>query len=112
MVSGKGARQKGLQFERDISADLRDIGFKDAGRHLESQKDEAVGVDIKNTFPFAIQCKRNKGYCSVGKIKEIQVNRGHTHVLVTKGDHMEPICAMYWDDFLEMAKLLKENELI
>lgn len=55
-MTGKGRRQKGLQFERDLAIMLRRI-YPEVKRHLESQSQEAKGYDLDNTGPYRIQAK-------------------------------------------------------
>lgn len=98
-------RTKGHAFERKIAQQFRPF-FPEARRHLEYQDGEANGVDIANTGKFKIQCKKHKSYVPINTIKEIK-EKG-VPLLITAGDHKEPMVVIPLKDFLN---LLKNNEL-
>ncbi len=105
-VSHAGARQKGLQFERDVANILGHI-FPEAKRHLESQADEAQEKrDIDNTDIFLFQCKNHQNYCSIGTINEIKIkNEKQIPVLVTKGNRMEPMAVLPFEKFVTLLEV-------
>lgn len=86
-----------------MAKQLEDI-FPDAERHLEFQKSEAKGFDLKNTGELRIQCKRNRKYASIIKIEEVVDTGNIIPVLVTKGDNKEPIACVYLKDFIKFLK--------
>jgi len=100
MVSGKGARLKGIRYERDIVSKLKKI-FPQAKRHLEYQPGEATGDDIEGTGNLRIQCKRNKSWAPISKIEELKGSHG-IHCLVTKGDKKPDVICLYLSDFLSI----------
>lgn len=102
-------RRKGHQFERVIAQKFKKAGWKDAKRHLEYQIQEAGGVDLDETSPYLVQCKRGRKYAPIEKINEIGETNG-VRLLVTKGDHKEIMAVLPFEDFLAMAKKLKELE--
>ena len=106
-ISHRGARNKGLSFEREISNIFKPF-FQFAKRHLEFQKDEArYGVDISNTGKLRIQCKANVDYCPISKLEEVNASlleKGEMPVLITKGNQKAPVVVMYLDDFLEILE--------
>lgn len=102
-ISHAGARNKGLSFERTVSAYFRAIGFLKAGRKLEFQTAHAVGVDIEKSGPFAIQCKAFQKYAPLSCIEEIQ-DKTRIPVLVTKGNLKTPLVALPLEDFLRLAQ--------
>jgi hypothetical protein len=106
-VSHAGARQKGLQFERDVANALGHI-FPEAKRHLEMQADEAQEKrDIDNTGIFLFQCKNHQNYCSIGTINEIKVrDPNHIPVLVTKGNKMEPMAVLPFEKFVTLLEMV------
>lgn len=107
-LNGKGCRAKGHAFERWVAESLRKI-FPDAKRHLEYQAREANGCDIDNTGPYLFQCKRGRRYASLSAIEEIQICpiEGGIPVLVTKGDHKEPLVCLPYKHFLRLLALEK-----
>lgn len=102
-MSGKRSRTKGHSFERSVAIALRRI-FPDAKRHLEYQCDEALGIDIDNTGPYRIQCKRGKRYSSLSAIKEPVIDpiEPGIPVLITKADNQEALVALPLEHFLEL----------
>jgi|GEM_PF-2594815 len=97
-------RSKGLNFERYIANELKEF-YPNARRHLEYHMDDCKGYDLDNTGHFKIQCKRNKKYCSVNKIEEVQVQSDdEIPMLITKGDHKKPVVCLYLEDFKKILR--------
>lgn len=71
---GKMSRRKGSKYELECAERMRALGFPSAKRHLEVQKEEAMGYDLDGTAPFFIQCKHYAGgfnaLKALGEIKE------------------------------------------
>jgi hypothetical protein len=107
-VSGRGARQKGLNFERDVANKLRGI-FPGARRQLEFQIEDANGVDLQNTGPFKFQCKKLKRYAPVATIREIKFEplAGEVPVLVTAGDREPAMAVLSFNDFIWLLESFK-----
>ena len=111
-VSHAGARQKGLQFERDVANAIGHV-YPEAKRHLEYQADSAQeGRDISNTGPYAIQCKNLQNYVPIKTIKEVNKTKDNRPVLITKGNKMKPVVVMYFDDWIKMLEEIKGRELL
>lgn len=105
---GKLSRTKGHSFERDMANAFKEMGWKNARRHLEFQDGEAYGVDLSNTHPFAVQCKRGKGYAPINKIFEVVETdlfsmEGRIRMLLTKADQKETMAVLPW---AELQKLI------
>lgn len=107
---GKLSRTKGHNFERNLAIEFQELGFPEARRHLEYQHQEATGVDLVHTGYWKVQCKRYKEYVPISKITEVQCDRerGEIPLLITKGDHKEPMCVLPWSDMKKIIKLLQE----
>lgn len=105
---GKLSRTKGHSFERKIAGEFRDeLGFKEARRQLEYHTRDARGIDIQNTYPFAVQCKRKRGYSSVNTIKDVMYDDNlPVPLLITQADRDEPIAVLYWEDLKSILKLV------
>lgn len=106
---GAYQRRKGHNFERECAKILREI-YPEAKRHLESQIQDCKGFDLDNTGRFRFQCKRNKNYAPVNKIEEVKDLDGTIPALITKGDNMKPVVALYLEDFLEMLKAYESTK--
>ena len=99
-LTGKGARAKGLNFERECVNKLKKY-FPNAERAMVGSHHDNNGVDIRGVGKLLIQCKRNRGYAPAGKIEEIQIEDG-IKILWTKADRKRDLVVMYGDDFLKI----------
>ena len=107
---GKSQRTKGHQFERRVAADMREIGYEEARRQLEYNEDDANGIDIQNTKPFAVQCKAMKQQPNVPKVmKEIKHSFDEIPVVVYKVDNKGIFAAFRYEDALDMMKVFKDT---
>jgi len=97
---GKANRRRGHQFEREVAIDLRAVGFHDAKRHLEYQKEEVVGVDIDNTGQFKIQCKAKNNSPNIPAVfKEIKHDKDNDiPVVVFKVTNKGEYACFKWED--------------
>jgi len=100
-MSGKTARRKGHNFEREVAILMREF-FPDAIRNLEYQEGE--GVDIANTGEFSIQCKVGKSF-RIEKALAEAVKENKKSVAITKKDRQKIVVSMYWDDFKELLNI-------
>lgn len=107
--NGKRSRRKGHQFEREVAIALR-VVYPNARRHLEYQDAEANGVDLVETGPYRIQCKRFKSYAPISAIREVTADPlfGEIPVLVTAGDNEPPIAALPLEDFIRLLRASRE----
>lgn len=106
-MGGAHSRTKGHSFERNVAKLFREEGiFPEAERHLEMQMSQCSGYDLDNTGKLKIQCKAYKKYAPLSKIDEAASScvDGEIPVLITKGDRLRPIVALYLDDFIKMLK--------
>ena len=105
-ISHAGARQKGLDFEREVAKMLRHI-YPKCERQLEFQQSQAAGVDLRGTDPYKIQCKRKARYDSILAIEEVvTTSPNDVPVLITKGDKKKPVAVLYLDDFIKILEKL------
>lgn len=104
-MGGAHSRRKGHQFERDVAIALREI-YPNARRQLEYHEDDCAGVDIVNTGPFRIQCKKLKKYAPISCIEEVVHFDflGEIPVLITAGDNKPPLAVIPLDVFLDLIK--------
>lgn len=95
MTTGKTARRKGHNFERETAKLLRPY-FPNAKRQLEYQ--EGLGFDIAETGDLSIQCKVGKSFKIEKALKEA-VRPTKIAVAITKRDREDIVVSMYWKDF-------------
>lgn len=99
MVSGKGARLKGLNWERQVARDLREFD-KTAKRNMEYQ--EGTGVDIETMLPYNFQCKSQKRVnwlAALGEVEAKHVNGVVAGKVTAKGE----FAFMRWSLFLQLV---------
>ena len=94
-------RSRGHGFERWVSKFLKKF-FPYSKRHLEYQIEECKGVDLDNTDPFAIQCKRKRNIVVYTWLEEIK-DKTAIPILIAKADRKEPIIVGYLKDLSHMV---------
>lgn len=103
---GAMQRRKGHAFERWVGKKFRAI-FPDARRHLEFQKEEAAkGIDLVHLGRYRVQCKRLRKYASISAIFQVKLCpiEGGCPVLVTKGDRLEAMAVLPFQELLYLIK--------
>lgn len=95
MISGKTARRKGHNFEREVAKMLR-VYYPNAKRQLEYQ--EGVGFDIAETGDLSVQCKVGKSFKIEKALKEAERD-DKIAMAITKRDREEIVVSLYWKDF-------------
>jgi hypothetical protein len=104
-MPGKHSRNKGHNFERSVVQEFRDMGWKEAKRHLETQWDSVeLGIDLDGTEPYAIQCKRLRGYAPMNKLFEVTEKPGRVPILISKADRQPTLACMYWEDLKKLIR--------
>lgn len=93
---GSMQRIKGHNFERQIVNLLKPF-FPNCMRQLEYQ--EGLGVDIKNTDEFAIQCKIGKSFNIEKALNEASVEKNKIPLAITKRDRSDILVTMKFEDF-------------
>ncbi len=106
---GRAARARGLNFEREIARRFVEAGFPRARRQLENHAADAHGVDLQNTEPFFVQCKKTAKYVPINTITEVQCTRefGEIPVLIAAGDNQEALVVIPLDDFFKLIRVDK-----
>ena len=111
---GRGARQKGFQFERDIAKAFSDATGREFKRGLGQTR--GGGDEVPDVLPsddvladaIHIECKRQK-VCSIkGALKQAVDDIGSdpkAPIVVTKDDRKDILVTMKLDDFLPMFAL-------
>ena len=109
----KTSRLKGHNFEREIACQFREeLRFYDCMTHREARGGDwsktDLGIDLVNTEPFQIQCKRLQNYAPIQTINEIQCDRdkGDIPLLITKANNKETMCVLPWEDFKKILHML------
>lgn len=106
---GKLSRRKGHAFEREIATAFREHGYPEAKRHLEYQAQEALGVDLDNTGPWRVQCKRGRRLAPLSALWEAVSPDGvGVPLLITRGDGGVAVAALPFEAFLRLLDALND----
>lgn len=101
---GKLSRRKGHAFEREIAAELREMGF-DAKRGLsQARGGGAEEADVVGVPGFHFECKRGKKpnvrAALAQAIEDARGNVGNVvPVAILRDDRSEAIAVVRWEDF-------------
>jgi hypothetical protein len=108
---GRGARQKGFQFERDIAKLLSEQTGMEFKRGLGQTR--GGGTEVPDVLPPAgplrerihIECKRQKSCSIKGALKQAIDDIGEgpqAPIVITKDDRTDTLVTMRLDDFLPL----------
>ena len=103
MVSGKGARAKGHNWERKVANDLKVVDST-ARRKLEYQ--EGKGYDIDTKLPYRIQAKSQKRVNWLSALEEIPESDGSVPIVAGKVTGKGEFAFLKWSDFIWIIKRL------
>ena len=112
---GKSSRRKGANYEREVAALFKEMGWPDAKRHLEYQSDEAEeGRDLDGTQPLAIQAKCWAKTPSISAIEEILTTEEYPIPLAIlkrskTGEKPLEVAVMFLSDFKMLLSALLES---
>ena len=93
---GSSERIKGHNFERQVVNLLKPF-FPECMRQLEYQ--EGLGVDLKNTGEFSIQCKIGKSFNIQKALEEASTSKDKIPLAITKKDRSDILVTMKFEDF-------------
>jgi len=109
MLGGAARRRKGIAFEQEICRDLQKNGFPEAKRHFEFRSDDAKGVDLDGTFPFAIQAKCKQTQPNIIEAMPEIDDPMIVPVVIFKVTNKGTYAAFKYEDALQLMRLLKEK---
>jgi len=111
-MTGKGARNKGLNYERKIRREFIDLGFTNCTTsRYESKKVDDSKVDLCNTDPFNIQCKAVEKGINYNKLLSEMPKDENYNIILHKKDRKE-IVVLSKSDFMELLDMLIVNKII
>lgn len=101
---GKLSRRKGHAFEREIAAELRELGY-DAKRGLsQARGGGAEEADVVGVPGFHFECKRGKKpNMRAALAQAVDDAKGVVAVAVVKDDRSEAVAVLRWKDFKELV---------
>lgn len=99
-MTGKGARRKGHNFEREIANTLKPI-FEKARRGFQAREGTEF-CDVEGT-PYWIECKRCKRVSVRAAYDQaVRDSDGREPVVISKEDRGMPLVTMHLETFLEL----------
>jgi len=111
-MTGKGRREKGLNYERKIRRELIDLGFTGCTTsRYESKKIDDSKIDLCNTGPLNIQCKAVETGLNYNRILSEMPRDSNYNVILHKRDRKE-IAVLSKADFTELLDMLIVNRVI
>jgi hypothetical protein len=111
-MTGKGARNKGLNYERKIRREFIDLGFTACNTsRYESKKVDDSKVDLCNTEPFNIQCKAVETGINYNKLLAEMPKDENYNIVLHKRNRKE-IAVLSKSDFMELVEILIVNKVI
>lgn len=110
--AGKGVRQRGHQYERDVVNELKDMGFTAKTSRAQSKNRDDLGVDIVTNAPFNIQCKCLNTFKSpVHVLSRMPEERKHNIVMmkvVNRGQYV----VMSKESFYKLLTTIKKKRIL
>ena len=107
------SRAVGNSYERQIRRELIELGWdKCETTRFASHALDAQNVDFINTPPINFQCKRWSRAPSYHEVLDSMPKDNNYNVIIHKRPHKGEIIAMSKEDFYELIKMLKINQII
>lgn len=102
---GRHARNKGYGFERWVANALKGL-YPEARRQLEYHENDCKGIDLANTGPFKIQCKKLRKYARIVMIEEVVCDSvfGDIPVLITAADNKPAMAVLPLTEFIRLVE--------
>ena len=111
-MTGKGRRNKGLNYERRVRREFIDLGFTECTTsRYESKKRDDNKVDLCNTGPLNIQCKAVETGLNYNRILSEMPKDRNYNIILHKRDRKE-IAVLSKPDFMELIEMLIVNRVI
>ena len=103
----------GHTYERSLRLELIGLGWDkcQTSRYASKEMDDKV-VDFVHTEPFNIQAKRWKSAPSYHKVLASMPQDENYNVIIHKRPHEGEVVVMSKEDFYEIIKMLKANQII
>lgn len=104
---GKLSRRKGHAFEREIAAELREMGFNAKRGLSQARGGGAEEADVVGLPGFHLECKRGKKPNPRAALSQAieDAKPGETPVAVVRDDRSDAFVVLRWEDFLRMLQV-------
>ena len=113
IMKKNNSRAVGHTYERNLRLEFIDLGWDQCqtSRYASKETDDAC-VDFVHTEPFNIQAKRWKSAPSYQDVLNAMPQNGNYNVIIHKRPNRGEVVVMSKDDFYEIIKMLKGNQII
>lgn len=113
MKKKNNSRSVGHTYERSLRKEFIELGWEDCqtSRYASKATDDLM-VDFVNTKPFNIQAKRWKSAPSYHEILKQMPQDSNYNVIIHKRPNKGEVVVMSKEDFYELIKMLKSNQII
>lgn len=103
---GKLSRRKGHAFEREIAAELREMGFNAKRGLSQARGGGAEEADVVGLHGFHLECKRGKKPNPRAALSQAieDAKPGETPVAVVRDDRSDAFVVLRWEDFIRMLQ--------
>lgn len=104
---GKLSRRKGHAFEREIAAELREMGFNAKRGLSQARGGGAEEADVVGLPGFHLECKRGKKPNPRAALSQAieDAKPGETPVAVVRDDRSDAFVVLRWEDFIRMLQV-------
>jgi len=114
MMKKINVRQKGLDYERKLVIELKELFGDDrigTSRNLNRYKD-SLKIDIVNIPMINAQCKATESTPSYHSLLKEMPQDTNYNVIFHKRNHKGEVVVLSKEDFYEIIKMLKVNQII
>lgn len=105
---GKGIRQRGNSFERDVVKQLKEIGL-DCGtsrNHSKDLDDKKVDIFFKTPLPLNIQCKCHNKHKNPIPVLQSMPDDGKINIVIEKVVHVGTFVTLNSKDFFTFLQTI------
>jgi len=112
-MAGRASRIKGHSYERKIVKELRELGFTECcTTRSESRRLDDAKVDIMNCSIFQIQCKAQERGVNHSLVLDSMPKDTNINCLFHKQNRKPETVSLLKEDFYEIIKMLKSENII
>ena len=107
------SRAVGNSYERQIRLEFIALGYADCQTtRFASHEQDAKGLDITNCDPWNVQIKRWKSAPSYQDVLKSMPKDDNYNIIIHKKPNKGEVVVLSKEDFYELVKMLKINQII
>jgi hypothetical protein len=110
---GAGVRNRGNNYERQLAQEFRELGWHDCvTARAESRNTDSKKIDLCNTIPFSVQAKCKNKFGNPTHVLMEMPQDSNYNIVFTKVVSVGEFITMNKNDFYELLKMLKKENII